>query len=66
MAELTPLEIEARRVVSEELDRTFAGMLRQAILIMNERAEKAFDADAHPRHPEGTPVDSESGAGGGR
>ncbi|MBK8188950.1 MAG: hypothetical protein IPK79_00685 [Vampirovibrionales bacterium] len=66
MAGLTPLEIEARRVASEDLDRIFAGMLRRALLIMGERAEKSFDADAHPRYPEGTAVDPETGAGGGR
>jgi hypothetical protein len=66
MAELTPLEIEARRVAAEDLDRLFAGMLRRALVIMDGRAEKAFDADAHPRHPEGTPVDHDTGAGGGR
>src|SRR5574343_1348576 len=66
MAELTPLEIEARSVASEDLDRIFAGMLRRALLIMEGRAEKSFDADAHPRHPDGTPVDPDTGAGGGR
>lgn len=29
-------------------------------------AAKGWDEDSHPRHPKGTPVDGETGAGGGR
>ena len=64
--ELTPLEIEARRVTSLELDQLFADTLAQCLSIMAESSTKAWNADAHPRHPEGTPVDPSTGEGGGR